>query len=40
VHQMFGLALLEGHRGEDAVATLSMYREWARQSQEQQGKGK
>jgi 3-hydroxyisobutyrate dehydrogenase len=35
VHQMFGLALLEGHRGRDAVATLAMYQEWARRSRAQ-----
>lgn len=34
VHQMFGLALLE-HRGKDAVATLAMYQDWAKQSQAQ-----
>jgi 3-hydroxyisobutyrate dehydrogenase len=35
VHQMFGLALLEGHRGEDAVATFAMYQDWARRSRAQ-----
>lgn len=32
VHQLFGVALIEGHRGEDAVATLAMYQDWARKS--------
>lgn len=32
VHQLFGVALLEGHRGEDAVATLAMYQDWARKA--------
>jgi 3-hydroxyisobutyrate dehydrogenase-like beta-hydroxyacid dehydrogenase len=29
VREMFGLALLEGHRGRDVVALLEMYRRWA-----------
>jgi 3-hydroxyisobutyrate dehydrogenase-like beta-hydroxyacid dehydrogenase len=29
VREMFGLALLEGHRGRDVVALLDMYRRWA-----------
>jgi len=32
VHQLFGLALVEGHRGEDAVATFAMYQDWARRA--------
>jgi len=31
-HQLFGLALLHGHRGSDAVAMLKMYQTWADQS--------
>ncbi len=40
VHQMFGLALIEGHRGRDAVATLAMYQAWAQKSRSEQEKGK
>lgn len=37
VHQLFGVALLQGHRGSDAVAMLKMYQAWADQSTQQYG---
>jgi 3-hydroxyisobutyrate dehydrogenase-like beta-hydroxyacid dehydrogenase len=40
VHQMFGLALIEGHRGSDAVATLAMYQAWAKKSKAQRDQAK
>jgi 3-hydroxyisobutyrate dehydrogenase len=32
VKELFGLALVQGHRGKDVVALLSMYQQWAEQS--------
>jgi 3-hydroxyisobutyrate dehydrogenase len=37
VREMFGMALLQGHGGKDAVALLAMYQDWALKAQARQG---
>jgi 3-hydroxyisobutyrate dehydrogenase len=37
VRELFGMALLQGHGGKDAVALLAMYQDWALKAQDRQG---